>query len=88
MKHILIIITTLAIMATAYAGHKRGNGTCTDDRIHWQNMIDKRSDAPLWQYSKDTQVKAVEQRLKGNWAECETLVEEAIRAIRKPYPTE
>ena len=51
-------------------------------------MIDKRSDAPLWQYSKDTQVKAVEQRLKGNWAECETLVEEAIRAIRKPYPTE
>ena len=88
MKHILIIITTLGIMATAYAGHSRGNGTCTDDLIHWQNMIDKRSDAPLWQYSKDTQVKAVEQRVKGNWKECEDLMEEALRAIRKPYPTE
>ena len=86
---LLLAIVLLSIMTLpAKAGHSRGNGTCTDDAIHWQNMIDKRSDAPLWQYSKDTQVKAVEQRLKGNWAECETLVEEAIRAIRKPYPTE
>jgi len=88
MKHILILMSALVISVTAYAGHKKGNATCTDDLIHWQNMIDKRTDAPLWQYSKDTQVKAVEQRVLGNWQACEELMEEALRAIRKPYPTE
>ena len=88
MKHILTIMSALVISGTAYAGHSRNNDTCTDDLIHWQNMIDKRTDAPLWQYSMDTQVKAVEQRVLGNWKECEDLMEEALRAIRKPYPTE
>ena len=50
--------------------------------------MSKKNIIPLWQYSKDTQVKAVEQRVLGNWQACEELMEEALRAIRKPYPTE
>ena len=54
-------------------------------------MIDKRTDAPLWADSKATQQKAVEARVTGDWEACETLMEEALRMIRKTdgeYPTE
>ena len=38
----------------AMAGHSRGNGTCDDDKIHYENMIvnGKRDDAPLIAESK------------------------------------
>ena len=51
-------------------------------------MINKRSDAPLWQQSKDMRDKAIAQRVQGNTEKCEELMEEALRMIRKPYPTE
>ena len=54
-------------------------------------MIEKRSDAPLYEQSKAMQVKAMQQRVIGNHAECEDLMEEALRMIRKTngeYPTE
>ena len=75
----------------AWAGHSRNNGTCTDDAIHWQNMINKRSDAPLYEQSKAMQAKAMEKRVTGDHAGCEELMEEALRMIRKSggqYPTE
>ena len=87
-------LTTLFLLTFSsllYAGHSTDNGTCTDDIVHWQNMIDKRTDAPLWADSKATQQKAIEARISGDWATCETLMEEALRMIRKTdgeYPTE
>ena len=47
------------------AGHKQGNGTCTDDITHWSNMIEKRSDAPLYHESKAMQSKAIGERVTG-----------------------
>ena len=46
---ILAMASILLITAcsTAEAGHSTGNGTCDDDILHWSNMIDKRTDAPL-----------------------------------------
>ena len=86
---LLLAIVLLSIMTLpAKAGHSRGNGTCTDDTIHWQNMIDKRSDAPLWEQSKIIQSQAMEKRVTGDTAGCEELMEEALRMIRKPYVTE
>jgi len=85
------LILALFICTAAYAGHSTGNGTCTDDIIHWQNMIEKRSDAPLYEQSKIVQAQAVGKRVVGKHAECETLMEEALRMIRKTdgeYPTE
>ena len=75
----------------AQAGHSTGNGTCTDDIIHWQNMIEKRSDAPLYEDSKQVQSQAIGAKVTGKTEECETLMEEALRMIRKTdgeYPTE
>ena len=46
MKYFLITALIFCFSTGAWAGHSRGNGTCLDDVIHWQNMIDKRSDAP------------------------------------------
>ena len=94
MKTIVFLVSLLALTvacsSTAEAGHSRGNGTCNDDAIHYQNMIvnGKRSDAPLYEQSKAMRDKAVEQRTMGNWEKCEELFEEALRMIRKPYPTE
>lgn len=90
MKHLLILATFVFITAgsEAVAGHSRGNGTCTDDITHWANMINKRSDAPLWEYSKRMQSEAVGYRVTGDQERCEEYMEEALRAIRKPYPTE
>ncbi len=84
------ITLTWAICSMVYAGHSRNNGTCTDDAVHYQNMIvnGKRSDAPLYEESKAMRDKANARRMVGKWAECEELMEEALRMIRKPYPTE
>ena len=93
MKTILsvsLLALLVACSTPAEAGHSRGNDTCTDDAVHYQNMIvnGKRSDAPLYEQSKVVRDKAVEQRTMGNWEKCEELFEEALRMIRKPYPTE
>ena len=89
---LLLAIVLLALLTVpTQAGHSQGNGTCTDDIIHWQNMIEKRSDAPLYEQSKIVQAQAVGKRVVGKHAECETLMEEALRMIRKTdgeYPTE
>ena len=55
----LLALVLLAILTVpAHAGHSTGNSTCTDDIIHWQNMIEKRTDAPLYEQSKEMQSKA------------------------------
>ena len=89
LKYVLLLLCVLTV--PAQAGHSTGNGTCTDDIIHWQNMIEKRSDAPLYEDSKEMQSKAVGAKVTGKTDECETLMEEALRMIRKTdgeYPTE
>ena len=91
MRTSIIAFIFAAMIQPAWAGHSRNNGTCTDDAIHWQNMINKRSDAPLWEQSKAMQAKAMEKRVTGDHAGCEELMEEALRMIRKSggqYPTE
>ena len=91
MRTSIIAFRFAAMIQPAWAGHSRNNGTCTDDAIHWQNMINKRSDAPLWEQSKAMQAKAMEKRVTGDHAGCEELMEEALRMIRKSggeYPTE
>jgi hypothetical protein len=91
MRTTIIAFIFAAMIQPAWAGHSRDNGTCTDDAIHWQNMINKRSDAPLWEQSKAMQAKAMEKRVTGDHAGCEELMEEALRMIRKSggeYPTE
>jgi hypothetical protein len=88
----LLALVLLALLTVpAQAGHSTGNGTCTDDIIHWQNMIEKRSDAPLYEDSKQVQSQAIGAKVTGKTEECETLMEEALRMIRKTdgeYPTE
>ena len=89
MKTIVLIIAFLVLLPTAEeSGHKRGNDTCRDDIKHYQNLVGKRTDAPLWEQSKEVFGKAVAKRLAGKQSECEDLVEEALRMIRKPYVTE
>ena len=51
-------------------------------------MESKRTDAPLYAESKENYGKAIGKRLSGKYAECEAFIEEALRMIRKPYPTE
>ena len=88
---LLSIVLLCVLVAPAQAGHSQGNGTCMDDIIHWQNMIEKRSDAPLYEQSKEMQSKAIGAKVTGKTEECETLMEEALRMIRKTggeYPTE
>ena len=83
MRTTIIAFIFAAMIQPAWAGHSRDNGTCTDDAIHWQNMIDKRSDAPLWEQSKIIQSQAMEKRVTGDVTGCETLIEEALRMIRR-----
>ncbi len=85
---ILFLFATVAVITDVNAGHSRGNGTCYDDYKHWANMINKRSDAPLWEQSKAMRDKAIAERVQGNTEKCEEYMEEALRMIRKPYPTE
>ena len=88
----LVSLFVLAVSCStpAEAGHSTGNGTCLDDATHYQNMIvnGKRSDAPLYQQSLEMRDKAVAEKTQGNIDKCEELFEEALRMIRKPYPTE
>ena len=87
------IPATLSLMfmlacSQAQAGHSQNNGTCDDDITHWSNMIEKRSDAPLYATSK---IMAELAQKKGDVWGCENLMEEALRMIRKTdgeYPTE
>ena len=71
----------------AKSGHSQNNGTCADDRTHYENMIvnGKRSDAPLYDESLAMRDKA---HTYNNYKLCEKYMEEALRMIRKPYPTE
>ena len=87
-----LLLATILFWATACsqaeAGHSQGNGTCEDDITHWSNMIGKRTDAPLYEQSKEM---AKQAQLKASVWQCETFMEEAIRMIRKTdgeYPTE
>ena len=79
------LILAMFICTAAYAGHSVGNGTCDDDITHWSNMINKRTDAPLYEKSKT--IAEVAQKAGSVW-QCENLMHEAIRMIKKPYPTE
>jgi len=81
----LLLALVLCMGTTAWAGHSQNNGTCDDDITHWSNMIEKRSDAPLYARSKELHKLAVQSN--SVW-QCENLMEEALRMIRKPYPTE
>ena len=75
----------------SWAGHSKDNGSCIDDTLHWQNMINKRTDAPLWNESKAKQAEAMAANVQGDWAKCEELMAEALRMIKKTsgeYPTE
>ena len=72
------------------AGHSQGNGTCDDDRLHYENMVvnGKRSDAPLYAQSQAQYRIAISKH--NSWT-CERYMEEALRMIRKTngeYPTE
>ena len=86
---IIAIISLFAVMActTAEAGHSTGNGTCDDDITHYENMTvnNKRSDAPL--YDKSQTMYKLGKDLNSVW-QCENYMEEALRMIRKPYPSE
>jgi hypothetical protein len=86
---IIAIISLLSLMActTAEAGHSTGNGTCDDDITHYENMTvnNKRSDAPL--YDKSQTMYKLGKDLNSVW-QCENYMEEALRMIRKPYPSE
>ena len=90
---LLSFVLLMCLTVPAQSGHSRGNGTCNDDAVHYQNMIvnGKRSDAPLYTQSLQTRDQAIEQKVQGNWEKCEELMEEALRMIRKTggeYPTE
>jgi|TARA_R110001592_G_scaffold307346_1_gene581144 hypothetical protein len=89
---ILAILSLLFVLACsrAEAGHSQNNGTCDDDKTHYENMTvnGKRSDAPLYAKSQTLYKLALESN--SVW-QCENLVEEALRMIRKTdgeYPTE
>jgi len=84
------LIIALFICTSVYAGHSQNNGTCDDDITHYENMTvnNKRSDAPLYANSQDLYKLALNSN--SVW-QCENLVEEALRMIRKTggeYPTE
>ena len=80
------IIALLLLVGTyAWAGHSQGNGTCDDDITHWSNMINKRTYAPL--HSKSLKMAELAKKATSVW-QCENFMHEAIRMIKKPYPTE
>ena len=87
----LIIALLLSICTYAWAGHSQNNGTCDDDKTHYENMIvnGKRDDAPLIDQSKAMRDQAHKYK---NYKLCEKYMEEALRMIRKDgdgnYPTE
>ena len=78
-----------ACSTPAEAGHSQGNGTCSDEKVHYQNMYKKRTDAPLYDQSVAMRDQA---NAAQDTAKCEELYIEAIRMIKKDsegnYPTE
>ncbi len=90
-SHIMKALVTailVSISTLAWAGHSQNNGTCDDDITHWSNMIEKRTDAPLYAKSKEYHKMAIQSN--SVW-QCENLMEEALRMIRKTdgeYATE
>ena len=87
---LLSFILLMCLTVPAKSGHSQNNGTCADDITHYENMTvnGKRSDAPLYTKSQALYKLAVESN--SVW-QCENLVEEALRMIRKTgdeYPTE
>ena len=88
---LLSFILLMCLTVPAQSGHSSGNGTCTDEMIHYQNFEAKRSDAPLFTESQQWRDKAVEMRVTGNTTKCEEYLLEAIRMLKKTngeYPTE
>ena len=86
----LVTAILVSISTLAWAGHSQNNGTCDDDKLHYENMTvnGKRSDAPLYAESQAMRDKA---HTYQNVALCEKYMEEALRMIRKTdgeYPTE
>jgi len=90
MKYFYILLFFL-FNSYAYAGHSQGNDSCIDDLVHYQNMENKRTDAPLFAESQEWRKKAVEMNVIRDVEKCEEYLEEALRMIRKSggeYPTE
>ena len=84
-------VLLMCLTVPAQSGHSQGNGSCTDEMIHYQNFEAKRSDAPLFKQSQQWRDKAVEMRVTGNTTKCEEYLLEAIRMLKKvggEYPTE
>ena len=80
----------MCLTVPAQSGHGQNNGTCEDDKTHYENMIvnGKRDDAPLIDQSKAMRDQAHKYK---NYKLCEKYMEEALRMIRKTggeYPTE
>ena len=87
---LLSFVLLMCLTVPAQSGHSTGNGTCDDDKLHYDNMTvnGKRSDAPLYAESQAMYMKAIN---KHNYWKCEQYMEEALRMIRKTggeYPTE
>ena len=87
---ILALLSLLFVLACSHAeaGHSQNNGTCDDDILHWSNMINKRTDAPL--YEKSLKMAELARKSSSVW-NCENFMHEAIRMIKKTdgeYPTE
>jgi len=88
MKSLVMTALICCFYMDAMAGHSQNNGTCDDDITHWANMIEKRSDAPLYEKSKT--MAQLAKRKSSVWG-CENFMEEALRMIRRTdgeYPTE
>ena len=84
MKTIIITAVLTVFFATSlYSGHSRGNGTCADDKVHYQNMYKKRTDAPLWNESVAMRDKA---NSMNNTEKCEEYYEEACLLYTSPSP--
>ena len=88
----LLLTSAFVLMigcSQAEAGHTQGNGSCSDEKIHYQNMYKKRTDAPLYDQSVAMRDQA---NAAQDTAKCEELYIEAIRMIKKDsegnYPTE
>ena len=88
---LLSFILLMCLTVPAHSGHSSGNGSCTDEMIHYQNCEANRSDAPLFTESQQWRDKAVEMRVTGNTTKCEEYLLEAMRMLKKTngeYPTE
>ncbi len=94
MRSLIIALALIVLCTTSWAGHKQGNGTCEDDMKHWKNMVaykpktgktSKRTDAPL--HAKSVKMFHLAEKAGSVW-QCENYMEEALRMIRSPYPTE